>query len=258
MKRSSEPNAGEPEAKAAAVEEATNWRRFDVAQLNAPVFSPSKGAYGGWYGDTTCGPAKRAVLVTGPAMRVLHDPDVWDDEKQAQWSVDKTPLKADRKSDKFNVEMEAPEAFVKWLFAYRTALAGRIHAQLGTFIDPGHPDFEDMDARTIAGKFYELAKKDKEGRWVFKLDGRCEKGAKDVPLTLETIDGAALPAGARLGRNSRVVPVFRADSLFVSAGFKNVKVYLKPVKFVVLEHAPPAAKAIEPASVRAQLDDDDD
>jgi hypothetical protein len=256
MKRSSEPNAEEPEKKAQTVEEATNWRRFDVALLNVPTFNASKGNYGGWYGDFTYGPMKRTVLVTGPAMKVLHDPDVWDDEKQLKWGKDKTPLKADRKTDKFNVEMEAPEPFVRWLFAFRTAIAGGIRSQLDTFIDPSHPDFEDMDIKTIAGKFYELAKKDKEGRWVFKLDGRCAVGTKEVPLVLEDRDGNAMPDGAQLGRGSRVVPVFRADSGFVSAGFKNVKVYLKPVKFVVLEHLPPSAKAIAPASVRPQLDDD--
>jgi len=255
MKRSAPPADDVPPAKDEKTEEATNWKKFDVSLLNQPIFSASKGTYGGWYGDVTYGPEKRAVLITGPAMKVLHDPDVWDDEKQAKWGKDKKPLPADRKSDKFSVEMEAPEEFKKFLFSYRTALAGGIRSQLDTFVDPSHPDFEDMDTKTIAGKFYPLAKQNKDGVWVFKLDGRCAVGAKSLPLVLEDREGHALPPGSQLGRNSRVVPVFRADNTFVSAGFKDVKVYVEPVKFVVLEHVPPSVKAIAPASVRPQLDE---
>jgi hypothetical protein len=256
MKRSSEPTSEAPAAKTEKLEEATNWRKFDTTKLNAPVYSASKGQYGGWYGERTYGPEKRTVLVTGPAMRVLYDPDVWNDEKQAKWGKDKGALKADRKSDKWNVELEASEPFVKWLFAYRTAVAAGIRAKLDTFIDPEHPDFEDMDVKTIASKFYDLAKKDSDGRWVFKIDGRCEVGAKDVPLVLEDKEGAPMPDGTKVGRGSLVVPVFRAGEDFVNKTFQNIKVYVKPVKFVVLEHVPPSVKAIAPASVRPQLDDD--
>lgn len=256
MKRSSDTALDAPAAKEEKLIEAPNWRTFDAGKLNAPTYEQSKGKFGGWYGERTYGSARQPVIMTGPAMRVLYDPDVWDDEKAVKYGKDKKALPADRKSDKWNIELEAPEPFVRALFAYRTAVAAGIRGTLDTFVDPAHPDFEDMDVKTIASKFYDLAKKDAEGRWVFKLDGRCEVGAKDVPMVLEDRAGKLMPAGTKIGRGSLVVPVFNAGGDFVNSTFQNIKVYLKPVKFVVLEHVPPIVKAIAPASVRPQLDQD--
>jgi hypothetical protein len=232
-----------------------NWRRFAPSQLNPPTYSVSQGAYGGWRGKRTYGPRHDPILITGPAMRVAYDPGVWDDDKQSKFGKEPKGLDPNRKSDKWSIDLVASDEFVQWLYAYRNAIAAGILLRLATFMKPSHPDFAGMDAKTVANKFFPLVKSDKDGRWIFKLDGRCDVGAKDVDMTLVDREGAPLAANARLGKGSLVAPVFRADDDYVNATFQNVKLYMNPIKFVVLEHVPPQS-AVQAASVVPELDDD--
>ena len=257
MKRAVEETSEQQQPKRPAAE-SVNWRKFDVAKLNAANFSVSKGKFGGWAGSWTYSEARSTVVLTGPAMRVLHDPSVWDNEKALKYGKDKKELDPERKADKWNVELAASPEFAAKLDEYLNAIAGLVLKQLGFFLPESTPAFaKNNSVDVIASKFYEVVKRDeKTGELVFKLDGRCEVGATSVPLVLEDRDGNALPPDAGLGRGSLVAPVFKMSSLYINKGFQNIKVYVEPVKFVVLEHVAPQAR-LEAASVRAALDDDD-
>jgi hypothetical protein len=260
MKRKADtPPEGTPAAKAvSSIAESTNWRKLDVAKLNRAAFALSKGKFGGWSGSWTYGEGRAKLVITGPAMRVLHDPSVWDNEKALKFGADKKELDPERKNDKWNVELAAPADFRAKIDAVLERVAALVHEQLEFFLPKDTGMYaKNNSASVIASKFYEVIKFDeKTGEHVFKLTGRCEVGATSVPLVLEDRDGNALPPGTGLGRGSVVAPVFTMDSSFINKGFQNIKVYVEPVKFVVLEHVAPQAR-LEPASVRAALDADE-
>lgn len=260
MKRALAPSEEvDPTPKRPAAAESVNWRKLDVTKLNRATFKTSNGKFGGWTGSLTYGEARQKPVLTGPAMRVMHDPSVWDNEKAMKYGIDKKELDPDRKSDKWNVDLCAPADFITKIDAVQARVAELVHEQLGFFLPENSPAFaKNNSAAIIATKVIDVIKPDKKsGEPAFKLTGRCEVGAAAVPLVLEDRDGNALPPDAGLGRGSLVAPVFTVDGLYINKEFKNIKVYVEPVKFVVLEHVPPQAR-LEAASVRAALDDDAD
>lgn len=257
MKRAAEEEQQQQQPKRPAAE-SVNWRKFDVAKLNRAAFKASSGKFGGWTGSLTYGEARQKPVLTGPAMRVMHDPSVWDNEKALKYGIDKKELDPERKADKWNVELAAPAEFVGKIELIAQRVAELVHEQLGFFLPENTPVFaKNNSVQVISTKIIDVIKPDKKtGEPGFKLTGRCEVGATSVPLVLEDRDGNALPADTGLGRGSLVAPVFTVDGLYINKEFKNIKVYVEPVKFVVLEHVAPQAR-LEAASVRAALDEDD-
>jgi len=246
MKRSAENEAAEPVP-------AVSWKRFDFARLHPTEFSPSKSQYGGFSGKCSYGAAFSNVLITGPAMRVLHEPSVWDEQKQAKWGKSGKPLDADRKTDKWNIELELDNAeFEAFLERYVQRRAADVHAAQERFLPAGA---KPMSLEVIASKFYSLIKHDKNtGAKTLGFDGRCEKGSTAVPLVLEDEEGNAITTG--VGKNAWLYPVMDLSAARVADKLMNVKQYVDPIKFIVKRDAyVPPSVPVNAKCVKADIDD---
>lgn len=245
MKRSAENEAAEPVP-------AVSWKRFDFARLHPTEFSVSNGQYGGFNGKTRCGPSHGNVLITGPAMKVLFEPSVWDDEKQAKWGKSGKPLDKDRKVDKWSLDLEVDSVeFEAFLERYIHYLAAQVHAAQERFLPPGA---KPVSLEVVASKFYAIIKTDKNGVKKLGFDGRCDVGAKDVQLVLEDEDGNAVNGG--IGKNTLVYPVMDLTRMRVAEKLQNLKLYIDPVKFIVKKDAyVPPSVPVNAKCVKADIDD---
>lgn len=243
-----------PEAKKAACVSAPSWRAIDFELINKPEIVASRSQYGGWSVSWTYGKHRQPLTFTGPRSRVVHEPSIWDEEKEAAFGKSGHGLDPKRSSDKWSVSLALDvENFITFIERLVHRFASDIFEAQEKILPKGS---KPMTVEVIESKFYSIIKIDKRtGERTLDFDGRCNVGAASVPLCLVDEDGATLEKGAQLGRGSEVNPVMSLTSARIAENLQNVKVYTNPIKFVVRTLAPPVSVATNPDAIRAEIDD---
>jgi hypothetical protein len=236
----------------AATHSAVSFKRFDFAKLHPTDFSASNGNYGGFNGKARYGAQHGPVLVTGPAMKVLFEPSVWDEEKQLKWGKGGGTLDADRKLDKWSLDLEVDDtAFEAFLEAYIAHRAKEVHAAQERFLPLGA---KQLSIDVIASKFYSIVKTTRNGVKKIGFDGRCDVGAQNVPLILEDEHGNRIDGG--IGKGARVHPVMDLSRERVADKLQSIKQYVEPIKFIVRREAyVPPSLPVDAKAVKADIDD---
>jgi hypothetical protein len=201
----------------------------------------------------TYGADRHPVLFTCPPMRVVHEPSIWDDAKQAKWGKSGKPLDPDRKSDKWSLDLEAEEEFIAFINALIRRFAELIYENqaklsLGKL----------LSKEVIESKFdaFPVIKKDtKTGVRTLSFDGRVEKGSTEMPIVLVDKNGEKIKDAPHIGRDSILQPIPRMSSVRIGAGFKDAKTYVDPYEFIPVQCIAPA-EDMKNTRVKPDLGDD--
>ncbi len=229
----------DPPAKSAKEEpliDPVHWRAFDSKLWNAGEYA-GRSKFGK-FGTRLYGPDKRPAVVKMPRMTVAFEPSAWTEEKEEMMrkkgKVVKSPLAADRTTDKWTLQCFVSEEVEAW---YR----GNVEEPLceDIFEQGVYPNVKSAEA--VSGKLSEssiVKTDDQSGRPVMTFQMKSERGATVAPMKLFDADTLEpLPDGTKLGRGSEVNVLCNFSESFCGA---QLSVYAKPLAVYVSHLVRPA------------------
>lgn len=232
-------------APAAAVEDNEESKR---ARIKAPSYRgvppddviadirPSKSKFGGSsLSFKKLGGAP--VTVTTPWMKLKHDPEPWDEQKQAKYGKEKDkPLDPERKSDKWNFDAELPSndeeknLFMMYVDGVRLATAKAIFENRDKVWPTDKSKQRELKGPESVVSSYESTFKWEDGRDYFKPDISAPAHSKSLTLPIVSRDTGKFIDVSAIGKGTEVAFIIDFSSAYVG---KSVKLYATPIQIAV-------------------------